>query len=66
MTVDHRKGRFLAAQMQRYRDQRDMLDDIGKIARVISVAIIHRGRMNSIVIANALGHARMKSRTFRA
>jgi len=41
MAVDHRKPRLLLFQVLEDRHQRDMLDDIGKIARVIAVTVVH-------------------------
>ena len=41
MTVQHRKGRFLAPQMQKNPYQSEMFDHIGEIAGVKGVAVIH-------------------------
>src|ERR1700744_1288322 len=41
MAVDDSERRLLLAQMQQDRDQRHMLDDIGEIAGVVGMAIIH-------------------------
>ena len=41
MAVHHREGGILAAQVQEYPHQRDMLDDVGEISGVIAVAIVH-------------------------
>ena len=41
MAVHHRERRVLLPQMQKYPDQREMLDHIGEVSRVIAVPIIH-------------------------
>jgi hypothetical protein len=41
MAVHHRKARIFLLQMQKDRHQRDVLDHIGEISRMIAVAVIH-------------------------
>ena len=47
MAVDHGKGGILLAKMQQDRHQRDMLDHIGEISRMIAVAVIHAEMFSS-------------------